>query len=145
MLVVRHGFFFCIDFQLHLLWSDPSILIDLIHKSHNAPVPYPTMHHSEQKCAHFCSEWCIVGYGTGALWDLWIRSIGIWDTAVSSGTSIVNSLAPGRYWKYYTSVISEHMLWIMFMSTFCEIPLRWMPQYNFDEKSALVQVKACCR
>ena len=44
--------------------------IDQIHKSHNAPVPYPTMHHSEQKCAHFCSEWCIVGYGTGALWDL---------------------------------------------------------------------------
>ena len=29
------------------------------------------MHHSEQKCAHFCSEWCIVGYGTGALWDFW--------------------------------------------------------------------------
>ena len=43
------------------------------HKSHNAPVPYPTIHHSE--CAHFCSEWCIVGYGTGALLDLWIRSI----------------------------------------------------------------------
>ena len=29
---------------------------DLIHKSQNAPVPYPTMLHSEQKCAHFCSE-----------------------------------------------------------------------------------------
>ena len=40
-------------------------------ESHNAPVPHPTVHHSEQKCAHFCSEWCIVGYGTGALWDLW--------------------------------------------------------------------------
>ena len=49
--------------------------MDQFHKSHNAPVPYPTMHHSEQKCAHFCSEWCIVGYGTGALCDLWIRSI----------------------------------------------------------------------
>ena len=44
-------------------------------KSHNSPVPYPTMHHSEQKCAHFCSEWCIVGYGTGALWDFWEWSI----------------------------------------------------------------------
>ena len=33
------------------------------------------MQHSEQKCAHFCSEWCILGYGTGAFWDLWIRSI----------------------------------------------------------------------
>ena len=37
--------------------------------------PYPTMHHSEQKCAHFCSEWCIVGYGTGALSELWIWPI----------------------------------------------------------------------
>ena len=42
---------------------------DLIHKSHNAPVPYPTMHQSEHKCSHFCSEWCIVGYGTGASWE----------------------------------------------------------------------------
>ena len=35
------------------------------------------MHHSERWCAHFCSEWCIVGYRTGALWDLWIRLIGL--------------------------------------------------------------------
>ena len=28
------------------------------------------MHHSEQKCAHFCSGWSIVGYGTGAFWYL---------------------------------------------------------------------------
>ena len=40
-------------------------MIDLSHKSHNASVPYPTMHHSEQKYIYFCSEWCIVGYGTG--------------------------------------------------------------------------------
>ena len=39
--------------------------------SHNVPFPDPTIHHSEQKCAHFCSEWWIVGFGTGALWDLW--------------------------------------------------------------------------
>ena len=56
-------------------------------KSQNAPVPYPTMLYSEQKCAHFCSEWSIVGYAhfcsewinvgyeTGAFWDWWIRSI----------------------------------------------------------------------
>ena len=53
------------------------ISIDLIHKSHNAPVPYPTMLHSEQKYAHFCSEWSIMGYGTSAFWDLWNRSIRI--------------------------------------------------------------------
>ena len=28
-------------------------ITDLIHKSKNAPVPYPTMLHSEQKCARF--------------------------------------------------------------------------------------------
>ena len=36
---------------------------NLIHKTHNAPLPYPMMHHSEQKCAHFCFEWCIMGSG----------------------------------------------------------------------------------
>ena len=49
--------------------------IDQFHKSQNAPVPYPTVLHSEQKYAHFCSEWGIVGYGTGVFWDLWSRSI----------------------------------------------------------------------
>ena len=33
-----------------------SMPIDLIHQSHKAHVPYPTMHHSEQKCTPFCSE-----------------------------------------------------------------------------------------
>ena len=44
-------------------------------QSNNAPVPYPTMHNSEQKCAHFCSEWCTVGHEVAVLWDLWIWSI----------------------------------------------------------------------
>ena len=51
------------------------ITMDKSCKSHNALFPYPTMYNSEQKCAHFCSEWCIVGYGTGALWGLWMRSL----------------------------------------------------------------------
>ena len=29
-----------------------------------------TMLHSEQKCAYFCCEWRVVGYGAGAFWDL---------------------------------------------------------------------------
>ena len=40
------------------------------HKCHIAPVPYPTIPHSEQKFAYLCPEWSIMGYGTGALWDL---------------------------------------------------------------------------
>ena len=51
--------------------------IDHFHNSQNAPVTYPTMLHSEQKCGHFCSEWSIVGYGTGAFRELWIRSIDV--------------------------------------------------------------------
>ena len=43
--------------------------IDQFSKSHNAPVSHPTMHHSQQKCVYFCSEWCIAGYERGALWD----------------------------------------------------------------------------
>ena len=27
------------------------------------------MIHSEKKCAHFCCEWSIVGYGTGVFWN----------------------------------------------------------------------------
>ena len=27
------------------------------------------MHRSEQKCAQFYTEWCIMEYGEGALWD----------------------------------------------------------------------------
>ena len=44
--------------------------IDLIHKSQNAPVLYPIRLHLYQKCAHFCFDWNIVGYGTGAFKDL---------------------------------------------------------------------------
>ena len=54
------------------MWPD---VIHQFKKSQNAPDPYPTMLHSEQKCAHFSSEWSIVGYDTGAFLDLWIRSI----------------------------------------------------------------------
>ena len=33
-------------------------------------ISYPTIHHSEHRHAHFCSEWCIVGKRTGTLWNL---------------------------------------------------------------------------
>ena len=61
--------------EYEIYWYTVQI-IDQLHKSLNTPVPYPTMLHSEQKCARFCSEWSIMGYGTGAFWELWIRSVG---------------------------------------------------------------------
>ena len=44
--------------------------------SHNnySHIPYSTMHHPEQKCVYFCSDWRIVGWGKGALLDSWICS-----------------------------------------------------------------------
>ena len=53
-------------------------LTDQFHKSQNAPVPYYSIPRDvppEQKYAHFCSEWSIVGYGTDAFWDECIWSI----------------------------------------------------------------------
>ena len=37
----------------------------------------------------------------------------------------------------FKSVISEHMLWIKFMSSSCEVGLMWMPQYTPDDMSTL--------
>ena len=49
-----------------IIYSNAGILlIDQFHKSQNA---------------HFCSEWSMVGYGTGAFWNLWFKSIGILQT-----------------------------------------------------------------
>ena len=72
------------------------LAIHLIHKSHNAPVPYPTMHHSEQKCAHFCSQWWIMGYGKGALWEMCDWSIVL--TCSETGIlKVSNRKGPNQY------------------------------------------------
>ena len=51
--------------------------IDLLHKPHNAPVPYPTMH-------QFITEMCTIllqnralhkDYFSNALWNLWDKLI----------------------------------------------------------------------
>ena len=52
--------------------------MDLLHKSHNVPVPYPILHHFVTKmCTSLLQKLCIVGYLSNALWDLWDGSIGI--------------------------------------------------------------------
>ena len=78
----------------HTAWALLFIVVvwcrSQIHKSHHAPVLYPTMHHSEQKYARFVSEWCIVGYRTGALWDLWdwfIPFVSVKVTSLGMGQS----------------------------------------------------------
>ena len=91
-------------------------IIDQFHKSQNTPVPSPKMLHSEQKCAHFCSEWSILGHWTGEFWGLWIRSIPlIWPmtslcTNVSCRHDHINCLNP--YTPGNTRVyIQHHSYW----------------------------------
>ena len=71
--------------------------IDLSHKSQNAPVPYPTMHHSVTKmytCVHISvTKWCIVGYLFDALWEMGLYSLslvsGVWDMASTLASTFV--------------------------------------------------------
>ena len=50
----------------------------------------------------------------------------------------------GRCSSTFKSAISEHMLWIEFMSATCGIALRWMQQNTFNDKCTLVKVMAWC-
>ena len=62
-----------------LIKSVSYLIVHLLHQFHHAPVAYPAMHHFVTEmctCVHISvTKWCIVGYGTGALWDLWDGSI----------------------------------------------------------------------
>ena len=55
------------------------IWIVMLNKSHNAPIPHPTIHHFiTVKCLRVhisVTKWCIVGYLSDALWDMWEGSI----------------------------------------------------------------------
>ena len=54
--------------------------IDPSYKTHNASDKYPTRYHFvTEVCTRVhisVTKWCIVRYGTGAMWDLWAGSIG---------------------------------------------------------------------
>ena len=62
-----------------LSWPQCVDPIGELHQSHNASVTYPTMHHFvTEKCTYVhisVTKWCIVGYLSDALWDLWDGSI----------------------------------------------------------------------
>ena len=63
--------------------------IDLLHNYHDAPAPYPTMRHFVTEmctCVHISvTKWCIVGYLSNALWDLWYRPIAFRFTDACTG------------------------------------------------------------
>ena len=57
-----------------------SYRIDSLHKSHNAPVQYPTIHHFVKEMHISVTKWCIVGYLSDftvgfVRWVYWCRTI----------------------------------------------------------------------
>ena len=58
-------------------WAVGSLSIDPSHKSHNAPVPYPLMH-------HFVTEMCTFLLQNGALWDICLMLCRICEMALFS-------------------------------------------------------------
>ena len=96
---------------IYMVW-----VADEYHKFHSAPVPYPSIHLSEQKCLHFCSKWCFVRYGTGALCDLRHGSITIprWATikkylinaTVFHDFKFIADFAHPCYWKKRIFVVT---------------------------------------
>ena len=57
-------------------------------------------HTIEEECAHFCSEWCIVGFGTDAFWDLWIWSVFTVLLMQPWGTTVNRSCKSNRNSKH---------------------------------------------
>ena len=96
------------------------------------------MLHSEQKCVHFCSKWCIVGlgYGTGASWDLWIRSMGTPYLTKQVIYWLIEQFYHVTFWhskvkNKYTHKISHSSIWSIH-------------HYHLQRRALQVSVE-CCR
>ena len=87
------------------------IPINPFHKPHNASVPHPTIHHSEQKCVHFCSEWQNVGKmhcgicknGLLLIKSLYFKSI---DVVIFPRCVMINVETSRSLYKCITVIIS---------------------------------------
>ena len=122
---------------------------------------YKVCCHCREECFTAPSHWCVL-YWTGTIKIILVEIvhlglctafyvINILPCTYYSNMSLnkicqlkFNSLALGTCGSDFRSVISECILWIKFMSTSCEIALRWMPWSTFYDKSILIQVIAWC-
>ena len=60
---------------------------------------------------HISVLWCIVGYGTSALWDLWIRSIislVYWSGTLQYTGCIQMPIPRGRLWEAHLHQLSAY-------------------------------------
>ena len=77
----------CAWYWWRTLYTCNDAKFDPSHKYRNALDKYLIMHHFvTEMCTHVhisVTIWCIMGYGTGALWDLWDWWIWAYDYSIS--------------------------------------------------------------
>ena len=143
--------------------------IDPSHKSHNALGKYPTMHHFvTEMCTivHISvTKWCIVGYGTVALWDLWYWSIS-WNSennrqrkGIMQGDHLCVMCTCYHYQQSYHSFayihtsrqkqkghcFASHIYKLIFLCENCfeiHITLKFIPKGPVDNKPPMVEAIA---
>ena len=101
--------------SVRLVDRGPVVRIDPVYKSHNVPVPFFTVHHSEQKWTPFWSEWW---NRTGALRNLWGWPIHPWwqSPRVRNMPQLSIDLwkqisEKNETWKCNVSVDCLHLAW----------------------------------
>ena len=81
--------------------------MDTSHKSHNAQIPYPTMHHFGTEmctCVHISvTKWCIGRYSSDSSWDLWDGSVVI--SIVFHGHQVIAKDEPFHWCIYESSCL----------------------------------------
>ena len=81
-----------------------------IHKSQNAPIRHPTMHHSAQNYAQLCSEQYIVGYGTGTFGDLCDWFVGITHVELKQFKIVYKCLGSVVRYNNWSSQLGTHLM-----------------------------------
>ena len=135
--------------NLTVIWWEEGLLITHIpnsmiyhrypsHKSHNASDKYPTMHHFvTEMCTHVhisVTKGCIVGHGTGALWDLCNRSI------VSSLPQSCRIEFPGNQMRLHC--LCGPAGWIQYQLDYSHKV--WQPWFQSNEWHSLVRMLRNC-
>ena len=122
-----------------------SASLAFVREIHRGPVNFPHKWPVTRKMFPFddvimehvsLKKWCIVGYGSGALWTLYGGSIGPDNSSFNhTATCLIflNSSPPGQNIRYYGS---RH-----FQLHF-QISLKYVPRSPIDNKPALVQLMA---
>ena len=98
------------DLRVYIHFQTSTDLIDPPHKSNDTSDKYPIMNHFvTEMCIHghiSVKNWCIMGYGTGALWDLWdwsILKLTAWQVALGK---VFFYILQKLFWDTWSSATS---------------------------------------